>query len=51
MMKKTATFETIYRRYPFAPLVELGLALAAWLKSPASEADKSKPHNPVGHAA
>jgi hypothetical protein len=51
MMKKTATFETIYHRYPFAPLVELGLALAAWLKRQATKADKSNPHNTVGHAA
>lgn len=32
-MSKTKTFEESYRRYPFAPLVEFGIAVAAWLKS------------------
>jgi hypothetical protein len=57
-MKKTETFETIYTRYPFAPLVELGLALAAWLKSTANKSGhsgKAKPSRPftgaIGHAA
>jgi len=40
-MNKTATFETTYTRYPFAPLVELGLAVAAWLKRAAKNADKA----------
>ncbi len=57
-MNKTETYETTYIRYPFAPLVELGLALAAWLKIKANKPGKSgkaKPSRPftgtIGHAA
>ncbi len=58
-MNKVKTFETTYPRYSFAPLVELGLAIAAWFKSTASKTDKSgKAHDhagpvsgAVGHAA
>jgi len=57
-MNKAATFETTYTRYPFAPLVELGLAFAAWLKGSTNKADKSGKANhsgnvtgAVGHAA
>jgi hypothetical protein len=57
-MKKAATYETTYTRYPFAPLVELGLALAAWLKGFANKSDKSGTANnsgsvsgAIGHAA
>lgn len=32
-MAKTSTFETTYIRYPFAPLVALGVAIAAWFKT------------------
>lgn len=35
---KALAFETCYRRYPFAPLVELGLVIAAWLNRPAADA-------------
>ncbi len=57
-MNKTQTFETTYTRYPFAPLVELGLALAALLKIKANKSGhsgKAKPSRPftgaIGHAA
>ena len=57
-MNKTETYETTYIRYPFAPLVKLGLALAAWLKIKANKPGKSgraKPSRPftgtIGHAA
>lgn len=57
-MNKTESYETTYTRYPFAPLVELGLALAAWLKGTANKpgnsgnADKSRPvTGAIGHAA
>lgn len=33
---KAPVFETSYCRYPFAPLVELGLAIAARLTRPAA---------------
>ena len=32
-MAKTKTFESTYTRYSFAPLVELGLVVAAWFKT------------------
>ncbi|MEM8744651.1 MAG: hypothetical protein AAGF14_08470 [Pseudomonadota bacterium] len=32
-MAKTNTFESTYTRYSFAPLVELGLTVAAWFKT------------------
>ncbi len=57
-MNKTETYETTYTRYPFAPLVELGLALAAWLKGTANKSGnsgKAKQSRPFigasGHAA
>ena len=57
-MNKTETYETTYTRYPFAPLVELGLALAAWLKGKANKSGnsgKAKQSRPFigasGHAA
>ena len=53
-MNKTSTYETTYPRYPFAPLVELGLAIAAWLNDTANKAGKSGNSNQpgaVGHAA
>jgi hypothetical protein len=57
-MNKTETYETTYTRYPFAPLVELGLALAAWLKGTANKSGnsgKAKQSRPftgaIGHAA
>ena len=58
-MTKAATFETTYTRYPFAPLVELGIAIAAWLKRVMTRTGKSgKPSRntgasggAVGHAA
>ena len=57
-MNKAETYETTYTRYPFAPLVELGLALAAWLKGKANKAGntgKAKQSGDVtgavGHAA
>lgn len=57
-MNKTESYETTYTRYPFAPLVELGLALAAWLKGTANKpgnsgnANKSRPvTGAIGHAA
>ena len=31
-MTEAKTFESTYTRYPFAPLVELGLTVAGWLK-------------------
>lgn len=31
-MQKEATFEATYTRYPFAPLVALGIAIAKGLK-------------------
>ena len=57
-MNKAMTFEATYARYPFAPLVELGLALAAWLKGTSSKVGKAGKTNQsgnvtgaVGHAA
>jgi len=58
-MTKAATFETTYIRYPFAPLVELGIAIAAWLKrvttdtrkSGKSSRDTGAAGGAVGHAA
>jgi len=58
-MTKAATFETTYPRYPFAPLVELGIAIAAWLKRVTSQDGKSDKHahhtgingGAVGHAS
>lgn len=57
-MTKTTTFEKAYVGYPFAPLVTLGLEIAAWLKGAAkrpgspAKADHSEPvTGPVGHAA
>jgi len=57
-MNKASTNETIYSRYPFAPLVELGLVLAAWLNGTADKAGKptSTKHSgtiggTIGHAA
>ena len=57
-MNKASSYETIYPRYPFAPLVELGLAFAAWLNSTANKAGKSGTANQsssiggtLGHAA
>ena len=53
-MTKTMKFETTYTRYPFAPLVELGLAIAAWLKRTAKKAGESHGsgrHNGVGGGA
>ncbi len=57
-MNKAATFETTYTRYPFAPLVKLGLTIAALLKGTANKADKPGKANhtgpvsgAVGHAA
>ncbi len=41
-MTKTATYEMTYTRYPFAPLVDLGLAISAWLIRMAKNADKSR---------
>ena len=40
-MNKATTYEASYPRYPFAPLVELGVALAAWLKAKANKAGNS----------
>ena len=54
MMNKTANFETTYTRYPFAPLVDMGLAIAAWLKQMAGTAGKSRQpdrHTGVGGGA
>ncbi len=31
------TFETTYPRYPFAPLVQLGISIAAWLTGPRTD--------------
>ena len=57
-MNKATTYETIYSRYPFSPLVELGLALAAWLNGTADKAGKPTATKQsgsiggtVGHAA
>ncbi|MFQ5626139.1 MAG: hypothetical protein ACE5FM_05740 [Methyloligellaceae bacterium] len=58
-MTKAATFEATYTRYPFAPLVELGIVIAAWLKRVTTRDGKSdKPSRDsgvaggaVGHAA
>lgn len=48
-MNKAATYEASYRSYPFAPLVELGVALAAWLKAKANKAGNSGKAKPSGH--
>lgn len=40
-MNKTAVFEKTYTRYPFAPLVDLGLTIAAWLSAVEKSAGKS----------
>ena len=58
-MTKAATFETSYNRYPFAPLLEAGMAIAAWLKRVTTGAGKSGKSlrdagvadGAVGHAA
>ena len=57
-MNKASAYETIYSRYPFAPLVKLGLAFAAWLNSTADKAGKPTATKQsgsiggtVGHAA
>lgn len=58
-MKKEMTFEKIYTRYPFAPLVTLGLEIAAWLKRVTKDARKEPAKakhagnvtGKVGHAA
>ncbi|GBE43901.1 hypothetical protein BMS3Bbin10_01984 [bacterium BMS3Bbin10] len=58
-MTKKMTFENTYTRYPFAPLVDLGLAIAKWLKRAAKTAGKSRPSDrhtgvggdAVGHAS
>jgi hypothetical protein len=57
-MTKQATFETTYPRYPFAPLVKLGLVISAWLKGTARNASKTdgakrkdRTQGAVGHAA
>ncbi len=50
-MTRTTKFETTYTRYPFAPLVELGLVIAAWLKrttKSASESRDSGRHTGIG---
>ena len=58
-MAKTSTFESTYTRYSFAPLVELGVAIAAWFKRNFGETNGTaghdrktgaKPHA-LGHAA
>ena len=50
-MNQATTFETTYIRYPFAPLVELGMALASLLKG-GHGADKSgNVSGALGHAA
>lgn len=48
-MNKAMTFEMTYTRYPFAPLVELGLALAAWFKGKTNS--PSHVSGAIGHAA
>lgn len=57
-MKKEMTFEKTYTRYPFAPLVTLGLEIAAWLKRMTKDAGKpakakhaGEVTGKVGHAA
>ena len=57
-MNKASIYETTYPRYPFAPLVELGLAIAAWLNGSANKTGTSGTSNQpgsiggtVGHAA
>ncbi len=58
-MAKARTFETTYSRYSFAPLVALGIAIAAWFKthfggtSGAAGDDRNAPSKPeaLGHAA
>lgn len=57
-MNKAKTFETTYTLYSFAPLVKMGLVIAAWFKGTAGKTDKSgKAHHAgpvsgaVGHAA
>ncbi|MCH8238924.1 MAG: hypothetical protein IIB62_02515 [Proteobacteria bacterium] len=48
---KALAFETSYRHYPFAPLVELGLAVAGLLKRTAAGGGKSgKPARDAGDA-
>lgn len=39
-MKQSNTFETTYTRYPFAPLVALGVSIAAGIKSIGGKANK-----------
>ena len=56
-MAKSSTFENTYSRYPFAPLVTLAVAVAAWLKANFGEtgaADGDRPRakpQALGHAA
>ena len=57
--KTPKSFEETYPRYPFAPLVELGIAIAAWLKRVTTRTGKSGKSSrntgaaggAVGHAA
>jgi hypothetical protein len=43
------TFEETYPRYPFAPLVEMGLALGAWLhRQRRDEAHAAQAQEPEG---
>ncbi len=46
-MQDATTFDATFRRYPFAPFVELGLKLAAWL----ARWRKRGTTSPVGGAA
>lgn len=48
-MNKATTYEMTYTRYPFAPLVELGLALAALFKGKSNRPNHVS--GAVGHAA